>query len=380
MGPGQLSPAVVSILGLCMAWLYYDSNYVNDSNGENADLCTLDEVGERLQPLQNRLSVGEALFRGAPRVMTANIKEIFANESEGQIPALTMNEMALAREFVLHHVPFVIRNVSAVKELESKWTQVYLSQEVGSATMAVNVYKDKRFQYMHSAFFEKLRTQDPEEVHRIVQSPGYSERVTLNMSWLFDDAAKNQNNSKRMLYAMKAPGEAIRDEELMHRAFDEVMPLVRELKPDKKAIMRIGFHELHYGAHFDYSANFLGQVAGVKKVMLFHPLEEHKFHWERNSDHPYFRHSRVWPRLNLRHDSEFPDFMMANALQVALGPGDMMFIPPLWWHYVEAKLPVVASAATDTTRDAVPFWLSINLWASSSAAGKFMCPQQKAAS
>ena len=369
MGPARLS--VVSTLALCVARLLY---YLNSEKGQLADapLCTLDEVGERLQPLQKRLSTGEALFRGAPKVMTSRIKEIFANESEGQIPALTMNEMALARKLVLHHAPFVIRNVSTIKELQSKWTQAYLSKELASATMAVQVYKDKQLLYVHGPTLEKMRTRDPQEVHRIVHGPGYGKRVTRNMSWLFDDAAKNQNNSKHMLYAMKAPGEAISDEELMHRAFDDVMPLVRELQPDKTALMRIGFHELHYSAHFDYSTNFLAQVAGVKKVILSNPLEEHKFHWERNRDHPHFRHSRVWPRLNLRNDSEFPDFMMANALQVALWPGDMMFIPPLWWHYIEAELPVAAEE--DMGETPVPFWLSVNLWASNEY---YICPPQQ---
>ena len=115
-------------------------------------------------------------------------------------------------------------------------------------------------------------------------------------------------------------------------------------------------------------------MEGIKRVMLFNPLDENKFYWERNSDHPNFRHSRVWPRLNLgRNETQFPDFMMANALQVVIRPGDMLFIPPLWWHYIEAKLPVAAADGLGATP--VPFWLSINLWAGTDN-GKYMCPQQ----
>ena len=351
-------------------------------------MSSLDEVGERLKPLRERLRAGEALFRGAPKVKTAYVKDIFLrDESMGQIPSVSVDEMALARNLVLRHVPFVIRNVSTVKDLQRKWTQTYLNKELGSTRWAVDVYRNKQLRYVDRDRWKEMKAQDPLGAQRLLKGIGFPKRIFRNTSWLFNHAAKKQrplgrgrlrhkcsNENREMLYAMKDYDDAFVDEKPLRQAFDQLMSLVRELRPDKNAEMRIGFNELHFSTHFDTWANFLAQVAGVKRIVLFNPLEEDKLHWERNSDHPHFRNSRVWPRLNLRQDSDYPDFMTAEALQVVLRPGDVLFIPPLWWHYIEAKLPVAADTVGATS---VPFWLNVNMWAHAESSGgqrMFMCP------
>ncbi|CAN0252494.1 unnamed protein product, partial [Ectocarpus sp. 8 AP-2014] len=44
--------------------------------------------------------------------------------------------------------------------------------------------------------------------------------------------------------------------------------------------------------------------------------------------------------------SRFPQFAEAHPLAVTLEPGDVLFVPKHWWHFVEA---------TDTS-------LSVNVW------------------
>lgn len=370
--------ACVVILITAHLFCLYDENTAVG----NVPMCSMDEVGERLKPLRERLRAGKALFRGAPKVKTSYVKDIFRNESMGQIPSVSVDEMALARNLVLRHAPFVIRNVSTVKHLQRKWTQTYLNKELGSTRWAVDVYRNKQLRYVARHLWKKMKAQDPLGAQRLLKGTGFPKRIYRNTSWLFNHAAKQRPRGRGRLrnefsmYAMKDYDGA--DEKPLRQAFDQFMSLVRELRPDENAEMRIGFNELHFSTHFDLYANFLAQVAGVKRIVLFNPLEEHKLHWERNSDHPHFRNSRVWPRLNLRQDSDYPDFMTAEALQVVLRPGDVLFIPPLWWHYIEAKLPVDTDNVGATS---VPFWLNVNIWAhaqSSDGQHRFICPQTSA--
>lgn len=164
--------------------------------------------------------------------------------------------------------------------------------------------------------------------------------------------AKRRGPEGRMMYAM-----------MKHHTdvLDRFLPLVRELRPQDAAIVRVGFAELQYGTHFDDFSNFLAQVEGVKRIVLFHPLEESKLSWQSDPDHPHFRDTDMWPREEVHRRNTA--FRSARALQVTLQPGDVLFIPPLWFHYVEAYRPSAA----------VPFWLSVNLWADGRD-GRYMCP------
>ena len=38
----------------------------------------------------------------------------------------------------------------------------------------------------------------------------------------------------------------------------------------------------------------------------------------------------------------FPAFSRAKAVQIELGPGDMLYVPPYTWHYVETLSPSVS--------------------------------------
>ncbi|XP_046749584.1 lysine-specific demethylase 8 isoform X2 [Diprion similis] len=84
--------------------------------------------------------------------------------------------------------------------------------------------------------------------------------------------------------------------------------------------------------HFDPKNNLLCQVFGHKEVILFHPREtpnlypyETKLLTNTACVDPTRPDFKKWPK-----------FEKANGITCALGPGEMLFIPPGWWHYVTA--------------------------------------------
>mmetsp|Transcript_18140 Transcript_18140/g.23581 ORF Transcript_18140/g.23581 Transcript_18140/m.23581 type:complete len:369 (-) Transcript_18140:128-1234(-) len=83
--------------------------------------------------------------------------------------------------------------------------------------------------------------------------------------------------------------------------------------------------------HFDKSHNFLTQVIGSKKVLLWSP-EQTPFLYPHQERDPYKKQTKV--DMSAPDLVKFPKFIMASAIEVILEPGDSLYIPPFWWHRI----------------------------------------------
>jgi Cupin-like domain len=95
--------------------------------------------------------------------------------------------------------------------------------------------------------------------------------------------------------------------------------------------------------HMDLPDNLFAQLVGRKRVTLFSPREERRMY--RNPPWSPLPHmSRV--------DAEEPDlaryprFGEAHPLRCVVEPGDLLYIPRLWWHQIRS----------------IDFCLSVNYW------------------
>jgi len=78
--------------------------------------------------------------------------------------------------------------------------------------------------------------------------------------------------------------------------------------------------------HHDLTNNFMAQVRGRKLVRLIAPYELHNLY---NNRHCY---SAV--DLDKIDYARFPLFRSVTVIDVEIGPGDLLFLPVGWWHYV----------------------------------------------
>jgi len=111
--------------------------------------------------------------------------------------------------------------------------------------------------------------------------------------------------------------------------FGEVTPKLGVREPSTSFWM--GTRGTHSGLHFDRRDNVLVQIHGHKQVILAAPEEARNLYqisdmFEKSSVDP------VNPDLS-RH----PRFRDARLHQGVIGPGDVLFIPQLWWHYLESR-------------------------------------------
>jgi len=84
------------------------------------------------------------------------------------------------------------------------------------------------------------------------------------------------------------------------------------------------------GLHFDYGDNMFGQIYGRKRVYLIAPRFS-RFLYQ-------FPDVPSKSRIDPEHPdlARFPKFANCEVTQCNLEPGDLLFIPRGWWHFVAA--------------------------------------------
>ena len=94
---------------------------------------------------------------------------------------------------------------------------------------------------------------------------------------------------------------------------------------------RFGMRNVIAEAHFDGSRNAAVQLGGLRRWILAHPSHCENLHMYPKS-HPSGRHSEVdWSEPNIE---KFPKFAKVMANEVILQPGDYLYVPTYWLHYI----------------------------------------------
>jgi tRNA wybutosine-synthesizing protein 5 len=93
------------------------------------------------------------------------------------------------------------------------------------------------------------------------------------------------------------------------------------------SVFRISSKGMHLWTHYDITDNFLCHVTGRKRVVLFPPEDVANLYVETSSS----------PILDIDEPdlSRWPRFRYAQPIECVLEPGDVLFIPALWFHNVK---------------------------------------------
>lgn len=110
----------------------------------------------------------------------------------------------------------------------------------------------------------------------------------------------------------------------------------------RESTLWIGSLGAHTPCHLDsYGCNLVFQVQGRKRWHLF-PPEDTPFLYPTRI--PY-EESSVFSKVSVVNPDlkRFPQFQKARRHVVTLSPGQVLFVPRHWWHYVECIDPVTVS-------------------------------------
>jgi hypothetical protein len=84
--------------------------------------------------------------------------------------------------------------------------------------------------------------------------------------------------------------------------------------------------------HYDRANNLLAQFWGRKHVTLFDPQQFERLYPAIDGDRPHISRANI---LAPDYDA-FPLLRQAAPLECLLEPGDVLYMPPYWWHQVHS--------------------------------------------
>ena len=104
-----------------------------------------------------------------------------------------------------------------------------------------------------------------------------------------------------------------------------------EPKAQKGIHCRFGMKGVIAENHFDLSRNAITLIGGQRRYILSHPNQCKNMNLLPRG-HPSARHSAVdWSNPDLQ---TFPTFEEATVNEVVLQPGDVLYLPTSWFHYI----------------------------------------------
>ncbi|CAG9582647.1 conserved hypothetical protein [Leishmania major strain Friedlin] len=319
------------------------------------------------------LCLGDAVDESAWRSITAltasaNVgRGIGATNSTAQEPAYSYDELlskpwSAVRE-VMHYSaaafleaatasaqPVVFRNVPLGSCLSTWGSSAYLKEAEGNATVSVHVsvgspqldFVRKNFAFRHVTLAQLVQhVEDATQLFRTT-------RGTPSETWYYRSVAAHMKTERSNLWTdFPALGT---DFVLPPGAKEYIEPRLHQ------SCLRMSAPPLQLWTHYDVLDNVLCQIVGTKRVVLFPPREYNNLYVTGSS-------SAV---LNVDAPDlvRYPRLIAAckAAQEVVLRPGDMLFIPAMWFHHITTLLPDAESAESAEGTAMAPYNMSVNVF------------------
>uniref|UniRef100_A0A1A8H0P4 tRNA wybutosine-synthesizing protein 5 n=1 Tax=Nothobranchius korthausae TaxID=1143690 RepID=A0A1A8H0P4_9TELE len=223
---------------------------------------------------------------------------------------------AVEREVFLQDVyplrrPAVLRGVDLGPCVE-RWTVEYLGNKGGNRDVKIHVSTEAQMDFLHKNFVYKTLP--------------FNEFVKRASEMNHTDFFLSEDES----YYLRSLGEDIRKEPAeLNKQFpaladDFHIPPFFEPEQFFSSVFRISSCGLQLWTHYDVMDNLLAQVTGRKRVVLYSPQDA--LHLYLSGDK-----SEVLD-IDGPDLKRFPEFVKARRYECVLEPGDLLFIPALWFH------------------------------------------------
>ncbi|XP_070771242.1 tRNA wybutosine-synthesizing protein 5 [Enoplosus armatus] len=228
------------------------------------------------------------------------------------VPIFTeVDKEVFLREIYPERRPAVLRGTGLGPCLE-KWTAEYLGQKGGDREVKIHVSTVPQMDFLHKNFVYKTLT--------------FREFVKRASEKKHSDFFLCEDES----YYLRSLGEDVRKEAAdLSKQFPDLAEdfhIPQFFAPDQffSSVFRISSCGLQLWTHYDVMDNLLAQVTGMKRVVLYSPQDA--LHLYLSGDK-----SEVLD-IDSPDLKRFPEFVKAKRYECVLEPGDLLFIPALWFH------------------------------------------------
>ena len=159
-------------------------------------------------------------------------------------------------------------------------------------------------------------------------------------NWI-KELEKNKNEKQiekivkeKMLNVYYAENEQLlNDLNILNQVKEETSSLLPPLSLVNTYPLWIGHSHSRTGLHYDTDyRNLLCQIYGKKRIFLFSPNQS-KYMYPSDK----FDNGSVCSQVDFWNidEKKFPDFNKSSYIEIILYPGQIISIPPYWWHAIE---------------------------------------------
>ncbi len=235
------------------------------------------------------------------------------------------SELEAAFAYRAKEVPFVVYNIPEVDNVVRKWNDIrYLTKLLGSKAYRTETSKDNHFMYWSGGKKAKAMNWKPP-----------TEIITTKFKDWLQVAVTGQNqtleNRKHQYFRVSSDA----NNDWLYEELPFFKPktslFIKEPREQRGIHCRFGMRSVISEAHFDGSRNAVVMLGGLRRWILAHPDQCKNMHMLQRP-HPSARHSAVdWSKPDIE---KYPNFAKVTGNEVILQPGDMLFVPTVWVHYI----------------------------------------------
>ncbi|WP_343728879.1 cupin-like domain-containing protein [Duganella sp.] len=269
-------------------------------------------IAERTARVELEAAARSPYLRGAARMHNRVAKRDWllgiASRLNKLAPATVPRRQGLSgtvflEEHYTRNLPVIITGMLDDCPARAKWTFDYLSAQLGEREVEVQFGRNADPDYELNSATHKRRMLFGDYV-AMVRDAGVTNDFYMT--------ANNDGQNKTAL------AELMRD----------LPPLDDYLQPGSSGFFWFGPAGTVTPFHHDLTNNFMIQIAGRKRVRMIAPCETPKLYNHRHCFTPVDGRNIDLQRFPLMAD--------VPVIECVLEPGEILFLPVGWWHFVEA--------------------------------------------
>ncbi|SEO30639.1 lysine-specific demethylase 8 [Nitrosospira multiformis] len=230
---------------------------------------------------------------------------------EGEIPRMNFNS---SWEFEQHlrgsKTPVILTNKMIEWPAMKLWNLEYFRETYGNVSLPASINLPDKGAVYDQANQNHHQMMKLEDIVDLIKQPNAKPCYTHQRPISFFPSAERDVN------------------------FEEIVPPHPRHRPSIN--LWIGSKGTRSGLHFDRRDNLLGQIQGQKWVLCCPPEERSKLNqFRRNIDK-----SKIdVENMDLNKQPQLKKVRMWHAI---LQPGELLFIPRMWWHFVRSLDPSIS--------------------------------------
>lgn len=316
--------AVVQTIGVTDAWRsWIAENLILGIRPDTlVGILTQSGIGAREANTEVAAALRSPYLQGVSRLHNRLAKRDWVLRIQSQLNRLAPTEVprrerlsgaAFLEQHYRRNLPVIITGMLDDCAARSKWTLGYLGEQLGERMVEVQFGRSADPDYEMNSQSHKRRMRFGEYVE-LVRDSGHTNDFYMT--------ANNDGQNRESLQELMA----------------DAPPLPEYLDPAGRGFFWFGPAGTITPFHHDLTNNFMIQIAGRKRVRLIAPCDTPKLYNQRHCFTPVDGRN-----IDLQR---FPMMADVPVIDCVLEPGEILFLPVGWWHFVEALDITITISAT----------------------------------